>query len=215
MSAFPSKPVTPQCFVEEIVPALFAELALDEVRGVPIKLGLLLRGAQGGEWTLQLGDGALAIRAGRTDDCEITIVQRVEDWRSALWEGRPGLVSDLVDALLKEGSEGFLRGRVDVASRRAPNTLEGLSDIRGLVETVIAGDHGAPDWRLGIQIGVGPIPETPQATIRLGAEQAEAIRRGDLHPVQALIAGELRLEGDLGLILQLQAVAMTAMMPGL
>jgi hypothetical protein len=214
MSAFPSNPVTPQCFVEEIVPALYVDLALADVaRGIPWKLGLVLRGDQGGEWTLAIVDGELVIRPGRSEDCEITIVQRVEDWRSALWEGRPGLVSELVDALLKEGREGILHNRLRVVPQRAPRSLEGLSDIQGLVEAVIAGEPGTPDWRLGIRIGPGPIPETPQATIRLGAEQAEAIRRGDLHPVQALIAGQLRLEGDLGLILQLQAVAMTAMLP--
>jgi putative sterol carrier protein len=85
-----------------------------------------------------------------------------------------------------------------------------------LIEAVIAEEEpasGAADWRIGIHLGRGPIPESPQATIRLGAEQAEAIRDGGLHPVEALITGQLRLEGDLGLILQLQAVAMLVMMP--
>ena len=42
--------------------------------------------------------------------------------------------------------------------------------------------------------------------------KAEAIRVGDLHPLEALITGQLQLDGDLGLILQLQAVAMTLSM---
>jgi putative sterol carrier protein len=58
-----------------------------------------------------------------------------------------------------------------------------------------------------------PISDSPDASIRLDAEQAEAIRRGELHPVEALITGQLRLEGDLGLIIQLQAIAMLASPP--
>jgi hypothetical protein len=89
-----------------------------------------------------------------------------------------------------------------------------LSEIQGLIEAIIAGEsEEMDDWRVGIRIGPGPIPESPQATILLGTEQADAIRRGDLHPLEALITGQLRLEGDLGLIIQLQAVAMTASMP--
>ena len=58
----------------------------------------------------------------------------------------------------------------------------------------------------------GAVPETPQATITLGAAEAESIRSGALHPLEALISGQLQLDGDLGLILQLQAVAMTLSM---
>ena len=54
--------------------------------------------------------------------------------------------------------------------------------------------------------------EEPQATITLGAAEADAIRDGSLHPLEALISGQLQLDGDLGLILQLQAVAMTLSM---
>jgi putative sterol carrier protein len=91
-----------------------------------------------------------------------------------------------------------------------------VSDLEGLIEAVIAGDPAQTedadlvDWKIGVQLGAGPIRDSPDATIQLGHEQAEAIRRGDLHPVEALITGQLRLEGDLGLIIQLQAIAMMA-----
>jgi hypothetical protein len=71
-------------------------------------------------------------------------------------------------------------------------------------------DDAQGDWCLGVLVGEGALPESPQATIRLGMPEAEAIRVGDLHPLEALISGQLQLEGDLGLILQLQAIAMTA-----
>jgi len=222
MSIFPPHPVPPRVFFEESVPALFASVDLDEEeRAVELKVGVVLQGVagedEGGEWTLHFSAGELGITAGRAEDCEITIVQRVKDWRSALWEGRPALVADAV-AFVVESGPAVLRPAGDSARVGNPEALRGLSEIHGLIEAIIAVDANVTndaddDWRIGIRIGPGPIPDSPQATIRLGAEQADAIRRGDLHPIEALMTGQLRMEGDLGLIIQLQAVAMTASLP--
>jgi hypothetical protein len=213
LSAFPPKPVTPRVFFEDTIPALFAEVDLDDAeRAVDLKVGVVLRGAGGGEWTLHFINGELRIGQGRVEACEVTIVQRVKDWRSALWEGRPALIADAV-ASLAEAGPAALRPPGNARGPGNPSALKGLSEIPGLIEAIISGeDEDTEDWRVAIRIGPGPIPESPQATILLGADQADAIRRGELHPLEALITGQLRLEGDLGLIIQLQAVAMTASM---
>jgi hypothetical protein len=228
MLAFPATPVDPSVFFEESIPALFAEIVseieLDDAdRSIELRVGVVLipDDSIGGEWTLHLADGDLAVLVGRASDCDLTIVQRVADWRSALWEGRPRLISDAVAAVVSSGPEA-LRSAESRDPFGHPTTLKGLSDLQGLIEAVIADDaddaeveedSSAADWKVGVHLGRGPIPESPQATIRLGAEQAEAMRRGELHPVEALITGQLRLEGDLGLILQLQAVAMMISRP--
>jgi hypothetical protein len=221
LSSFPPEPVSPRVFFEDTIPGLFAEVVLNEAeRSVELKVGVVLQGEQagehlgerGGEWTLHFIDGELGITDGRAEDCDITIVQRVEDWRSALWEGRPGLIADAVAVVAESGLDA-LRSFGDVDGPRNPAALDELSEIRGLIEAIIASEtDGVDDWRLAIQIGPGPIPVLAQATIRLGADQADAIRRGELHPVEALIKGQLRLEGDFGLIIQLQAIAMAASM---
>jgi len=212
----PSEPVSPRQFFEELVPSLFAELDLGvEQRALDLKLAVCLEGDQGGAWTLHFIAGELGIAEGRDEDAVITLVQQVADWRSALWEGRPGLVSDLVAQVEAGGGPSDATAPAWAAAGPGasnPRALEGLRDLRGLIEIVVA-DEAGPDWRLGILLGPGPIPETAQAVIRIGAAEAEAIRRGTLHPLEALIGGQLRLEGDLGLILQLQAIAMTAGLP--
>lgn len=211
----PSEPVSPNEFFEDVIPSLFAELDLGaEQRALDLKLAVCLEGDGGGAWTVHFISGELGIAEGRDEDASMTLVQSVSDWRSALWEGRPGLVADLV-AQVERGASADAADPGGAAAGPMvsnPRALEGLRDLRGLIEVVLAGE-GAPDWRLGIQLGTGPIPETPQAVIRIGAAEAEAIRRGTLHPLEALIGGQLRLEGDLGLILQLQAIAMTANLP--
>ena len=217
MSVLPEHPVSTREFIEEVVPALFADVELDAAeQAVELRIGVVLRGPvgddDGGEWTLHFVGGELGIAEGRSDDCDLTLVQSVADWRSAIWEGRPALIADVADRVRASGIQA-LRAP-EAPGGAAPDPLRGLSDLSGLIEAVIESGHvtGEGDWRLGVQIGPGPLPEAPQATIRLGAEQADAIREGRLHPLEALITGQLQLDGDLGLILQLQAVAMTMSM---
>ena len=211
MSLIPADPISPREFIEDLIPSLFAEVELDaEEEAFELKLGVVLSGEEGGEWTLHFVEGELGIGSPREDACEITIIQAVEDWRSALWEGRPTLIAAGVDRIREGGAEA-LRPPSPPGGGPRPDPLKGISDLRGRIEMVIEGE-AQPDWAVGILIGGGPIPETPQATIRLGSAQAEAIRVGDLHALEALITGQLQLDGDLGLILQLQAVAMTLSM---
>jgi len=211
----PSEPVSPREFFEDRIPSLFAELDLGvEQRALDLKLAVCLEGDEGGAWTLHFVAGELGIAEGRDEDAAMTLVQSVLDWRAALWEDRPGLLSDLWAQLEEGGGAGPAAPAWAAAGPAVgnPRALDGLRDLQGLIEVVVGSADG-PDWRLGIRLGPGPIPETPQAVIRIGADEAEAIRRGALHPLEALIGGQLRLEGDLGLILQLQAIAMAASLP--
>lgn len=219
-SAFPSEPVTPGVFIEDVIPALFVDLDLSPAeRAVELRLGVVLSGTDandpGGEWTLHFVDGELGIEPTRRPDCDITLVQRVADWRSALWSGRPAFVADAAQALFAAPGEGPAASALPITLVPDPRALEALRALRGHLEIRVEAEAGAgaDDWRLGVVLGPGPIPDPPDATIQLGAAQADAIHRGVLHPLEALMTGELRLEGDLGLILQIQAIAMTASLP--
>lgn len=217
-TVFPPEPVEPRVFVEDVIPSLFVDLELSpEERAAELRVGIVLRGEGGGEWTLHFVEGELGIRSPRAPECDLTLVQRVEDWRSALWEGRPAFVADALTQLLQPGAAGIrpgLRpGMAGLASMPDPQTVAELRALRGLLEIRVASEVGEGDWCLAIQLGPGALATTPDATVALGAEQAEAIHRGAIHPIEALITGQLRLEGDLGLILQLQALAMRAMIP--
>ena len=212
MSTFPNEPVPPREFVEDVIPALFAQLDLDErAERVDLKLGVVLEGEQGGRWTLHFVEGELGIAEGVDPDCALSVWQSVEDWRAGLWEGRPAFVADAVTALASDGA----RARSGAAAAGAPanpDAFRELENLPGRIDALVEGT-GVPDWRIAVQIGPGTIADAPNATLRIGAEEAEAIRTGTLHPLEALITGQLRLEGDLGLIFQLQAIAMAASLP--
>jgi putative sterol carrier protein len=72
---------------------------------------------------------------------------------------------------------------------------------------VVTGGEGG-DWQVGLKLGPGAIPEQPAATVTLAAEDAAAMERGELDPVQAFMAGRLQVEGDVSLLMQVQAVRM-------
>jgi putative sterol carrier protein len=220
MNPFPNAPVSPREFIEEVIPSLFAEVVLDErAEALDFKIGLVLEGEDGGEWTLHFIEGELGIADALAPDCALTILQSVADWRSGLWEGHPRLVADAVNQL-KAGLDRKSSSGVRLESPRNLEALRDLDNLSGRVDAIIEGDRegigegiSEGDWRIGVRVGAGPIPKLPDATIQVGSGQAEAIRSGRLHPLEALMTGQLRLEGDLGLVLQLQAIAMAASLP--
>ncbi len=220
-SVFPERPVEPRVFVEDVIPALFAGVELSaEDRAAELLLGVSLVGAGGGEWTLHFVEGELGIGSRLRPDCDLTLVQTVEDWRSALWEGRPGIVSDLVRVAFRGVGladvgepDSLASGLVGLSSGGPPDpaTVAELRSLRGCIEIRFAGTSSpGADWRLAIVLGPGPVPAQPDATITLDEAEAEAMRQGTLHPLDALMTGRLRLEGDLGLVLQIQALALRA-----
>jgi hypothetical protein len=211
MNLFPNEPVSPSEFIEEIIPAFFAEMEFDErVESLDLKLGIRLEGEGGGEWTLHFIEGELGIAVGASSDCALTVLQTVVDWRAGLWEGRPRLVADAVQQI-KSGGHSAGGAKRAAAAPSNPEALRELESLPGRIDAIVEGVD-APDWCIGVHIGPGPIADSPNATLRIGAEEAESLRRGDLHPLEALITGQLRLEGDLGLIFQLQAIALAASM---
>lgn len=212
MSFLPDAPVSPLEFVEEVIPSLFSEVDVDAAgEAVDLKVGIRLEGEEGGEWTLHFIEGELGVQSGLAADCGVTVLQSVEDWRSAIWEGRPQLIADGIRELAEKGPAGLAESPRPGAPGN-PEALRELETLPGRIDAIVAGED-VPDWQVAVQIGPGPIAEEPQATLMIGSTEAEALRTGELHPLEALITGQLKLEGDLSLIIRLQAIAMAASLP--
>jgi len=212
LPAFPSEPVSPSTILEGFLPDLFGCLA--QGRALPatvLELGFQLDGEDGGEWVCCVRDGALAVERAERDCATLTVIQSVEDWRGALWEGRGGLFGRVANALLKGDALLALR---DQHGEREPDfeALEPLNRLDGLIEVVLVGDDG-DDWSVSVKLGPGAVPDEPSATVRIRAEDAAAIESGELDPLQAFMGGQIEVLGDMTLVLQLQAVLMQAMRP--
>lgn len=209
MSAFPDAPVPPATFMEEVVPQLFAASEPPpDLAEVDVRLGVRLDGDGGGEWVMHLRGGALEVSPGSRDEASFTVVQSVEDWRGALWEGRGGVFGEAAATLFRQGGAG---GGASPVPGGAPDpaSIAQLEALNGLIKIVVTGGEGG-DWSTAFKLGPGEIPAEPTTTVQVTDEDARAMQSGELDAMQAFMGGKILVAGDMGLMMQMQAIAMQA-----
>lgn len=75
----------------------------------------------------------------------------------------------------------------------------------GASEGGAEGRAGAGDWELALRFGPGPIPARRTCTLCASAAAADALARGELAPLSALLRGRIEVQGDMKLLLRLAA----------
>ncbi len=213
MPDFPEAPVAPAAFMADYLPAAFAEAAAlrESVRDLDARLGVLLTGEGGGEWVVTLAAGEIRVAPGSREDTAFSFVQSVEDWRGSLWEGRGGAVGRQTAALFRP-SEGLPASGPGAAP--GPAALAQMQSLDGMVRVVVAGGPGG-DWQVDMKLGPGAIPAEPSAKLTLehadavALEQAPEGERTSLL-LQYFMAGRIGIEGDVGLVMQMQALQLGA-----
>jgi putative sterol carrier protein len=83
--------------------------------------------------------------------------------------------------------------------------------LDGLIRIVVHGGDGG-DFAVGFKLGPGAIPAQPSATLSVSQADALAMQQGELDPLAAFMSGRIRVEGDMTLVLQMQAISMQAAM---
>lgn len=205
MPEFPRSPVSPAELLESYLPAaLEAAPSVDRIGGVSVALGVQLVGEGGGEWVIDLDGGAVRVRADSREKAAFSYVQTVADWRGALWEGRGGAVGRGAAALFRPGAPE-VEAAFGIVGPGIPAALEALGALRGLLHVVVS--DGGGEWRVGLQLGPGEIPSAPTTEVCVSAGDADAMLAGDLKPIEAFMAGRIRVLGDMGLVFQMQAAA--------
>ncbi len=214
MPEFPSSPVPPGEFFEKWLPQAFAEAELpEEARQVEAQLGIQLEGEGGGEWIFDVKGGALAVQSAPREETAFTVVQSVDDWRGCLWEGRGGAIGKQAATLFKPGAGAAAQPRPgqmgQMGGPPSPAALEQMRKLDGVIKMVVTGGEGG-DWAVAFKLGPGPIPEEPTATLSLSADDAAAMERGELDPMQAFMSGRILVTGDMTIVMQMQAIQMQA-----
>lgn len=208
MPVFPPTPIPPGDFLEGYLPAALAKAAAPErAAAVSLQLGVQLDGEGGGEWVLDWCEGHARVRPGSRAETAFSYVQSVDDWRGALWEGRGGAVGRGAAALFRPGAPE-VAAAAGLVGDRIPATLEALGALRGLLRVVVTEPAG--DWRVGVQLGPGEIPRAATTELCVSAADANEMAAGTLKPMEAFMAGRIRVIGDLTLMLQIQAAQMQA-----
>jgi hypothetical protein len=208
MPEFPAKPVSPRELLEEWLPEAFAAAGLPPgAESLDVKLGVRLEGEGGGEWLFHLDHGRFRVTRAPRDEAAFSYVQSVEDWRGALWEGRGGAIGQGAARFFQPGAPAPAAGQLGGAP--SPAALVELAKLSGLIRMVVRSEAGA-SWSVAFQIGPGAVPPVPTTTLTLTDADAAAIGRGELDPMTAFMSGRMRVEGDMTLMLQVQAVQMQA-----
>jgi hypothetical protein len=152
-----------------------------------------------------LDHGRVHVVRGPRDEAAFSYVQSVEDWRGALWEGRGGAIGQGAARFFQPGTDAPAAGQLGGAP--SPAALVELAKLSGMIRMVVAGD-GGEGWSVAFKIGPGAIPAAPTTTLTLSEADAAALGRGELDPMTAFMSGRMRVEGDMTLMLQVQAVQM-------
>jgi hypothetical protein len=179
------------------------------VGDLSVQLGVKLEGEGGGEWVVHLEQGATRVEAGSRVETSFTLVQTVADWRGALWEGRGGGVGKQSAQFFRPGEGGSQTASAGVGGAPSPAALDKMRSLDGLMKMVVTGEASGV-WAVGFKLGPGEIPAEPTTTISLSAEDAAAMERGELNPMEAFMAGRIKVAGDMTLMMQMQAIQMQA-----
>ncbi|CAG0960748.1 hypothetical protein MYXO_00741 [Myxococcaceae bacterium] len=206
MSSLPQSSTPPAEFFEQWLPKAFAAAPVPEAaKSVDVKLGIRLEGAGGGEWIFHMDRGTLSVTPGSAEACAFTLIQSVDDWRGCLWEGRGGAFGKQAAAMFQPGAAQA--GAGPSGRPMNPQAIERLGALRGVVRMVVSGGAGG-DWKVDFKLGPGPVPAEPTTTVTVANDDAEAMGRGELDPMQAFMSGKIQIAGDMGLMMQMQAASM-------
>jgi len=186
--------------MEDFLPTAMPDSALAAAASVSgVRLGVLLSGEGGGEWVICLEGRSLSVEPGPRDEAAFTIIQTVEDWRGALWEGRGGIFGQQAIAIFEAGGAGSGRG---ASAAGNPEALGQLAALDGVIKVVVTDGPGG-DWSTAFKLGPGVIPDEPTTRVTLSAEDAEAMRNGSLDAMQAFMSGRIQIAGDMALVMQM------------
>lgn len=203
-----SPPPDPQGFFGERLPAQMnrqlaeqqevasaAQRTLEGMRGVDATLRFDVRGAGGGTWYLNFTEGRAASSATAAHRPFLSIVLDREHFEPLFREAGDNVL-------------GFLGG---VSGMGAPIQLtrfrvEQIGSVTGVLSFELTGEGG---FRLVAFLGGDPPAETngaapaPDTEIRVDAEAYRELRSGALQPQDAFLAGQIQVEGNMQLAMQL------------
>ena len=191
----PPAGATPTDILETWLPAAFAA-APRPWEGSSPTVRLTLSGSQGGEWEIEVAEGSLSVRRTmstigvRVPDPDIWIRMPTTDFLAVPFPSR-----DLFDFLPANAD------LMDLLFARAQD-MELLDKLDGRIKFELDGRRRRR-WFVDVAFGLaGMRAGRPRTTVRIDSGTCDKLAERSLTPLQALLAGRLRVEGDRLLAMQ-------------
>jgi hypothetical protein len=191
----PPAGATPTAIVESWLPSVFGAARQAWEGGSPT-LRLSLSGASGGDWRLRVTEGQLMVEpvlrtvGARPEDPDVWVRMSAADFLAV-----PFPHEDLID---------FLPPQADLADLlfASAEDVELLDKLDGRIKFELEGRRRRR-WSVDAAFGrSGMRAGRPRTTVSIDSGTCEKLSSRTLTPLQALLAGRLRVDGDRTLALQ-------------
>jgi hypothetical protein len=188
--------------IETWLPGVFVAAGKKWEGGSP-SVRLALSGESGGDWELQVVDGELSVEpiarapGERREDPDIWIRMSAADFLAVLFPSE-----DLIE---------FLPPHKGVADLLSPESreMELLAKLDGRIKFELEG-RKRRRWSIDAAFGpAGMRTGRPRTTVTIDAGTCEKLATRALNPLQALLGGRLRVDGDRGLAMQVLMLVAT------
>lgn len=197
----------PQAFYTELLPARWnralreqeraveaAQRVLDGMRAVSATIRVEVEGEGGGTFYLNVHDGRMEPGDAPAQEPFLTLLQ-----------DRPGFQRLAAEA--GDSPMAFLGGLSGLAGemKLTQARLENLQGVRGCVRFEVTGPGG---FALRTHFGAGPVPEADDTSITVDPDAYRKLRSGELEPQDAFMTGQIAVDGDMQLAMQIALAAL-------
>jgi hypothetical protein len=178
--------VTPEQFFEQLLPLGFAAQAA-ESGSAPgdFAIQFVVQGEGGGEWVAKIADGKMAVSKGR-GEANLSVNIGLDDWRDAVLQ-RNGAALSLILPPQRPG-------RPDNSAR--------AKQLKGTMGLELSRPERDP-FRVEMCFNNSGAPKT---TIKMTIADYVSMAEGKLNGQQAFMSGKLKVEGDMGFLMQIAAL---------
>ena len=183
--------VTPDQFFEVMLPMGFEANAAANPEQTPradLTMQYILTGDGGGDWTMSIKDGKLTSAKGRVESANVTFTVSVDDWRDAVL-GQNGASLGLILPQPRPG-------RPDNSGR--------LKEIKGTMALELSRESKDP-YKVEMCFNNAAAPRT---LLKMKLAEWSDMQTGKLNGQEAFMQGRIKVEGDMGFLMQIAMMAM-------
>ncbi len=192
-----SAEMTPKELFDSYVPEMISS-RLGSVKFGSIRDSVQIHVPEAGHWTARIENGRPVVKPGKADDAYVTMVVSGDVIRMGL--ERASGESDTIDSIEVSGPAQQL---AEAITQEFIDTLR--AQINGTVRFAITSGSGTEQ---SIYIGFNGInTESPTCTLSTSENELIEIAEKGQSPQEAFMAGKVRLDGDMSILMGLVATA--------